>query len=82
MLCEGCDKAYHPGCLRPQVTTIPKIGWKCKVINLINSVKLTYFTFKASQFYLRRGWLVSIVLDKPVGYTMCRKSCLIHLGVQ
>jgi histone-lysine N-methyltransferase MLL3 len=31
MLCEKCDKAYHPQCLRPIVTTIPKIGWKCKV---------------------------------------------------
>ncbi|XP_033611222.1 histone-lysine N-methyltransferase 2C [Cryptotermes secundus] len=30
MLCEKCDKAYHAQCLRPIVTTIPKIGWKCK----------------------------------------------------
>lgn len=30
MLCERCDKAYHPSCLRPIVTSIPKYGWKCK----------------------------------------------------
>lgn len=35
MLCEKCDKAYHPTCQRPIVTSIPKLGWKCKVrINL------------------------------------------------
>ena len=30
MVCETCDKAYHPSCLRPIVTTVPKYGWKCK----------------------------------------------------
>lgn len=31
MFCEACDKAYHANCLRPVLTSIPKIGWKCKV---------------------------------------------------
>lgn len=31
MSCELCDKVYHPQCLRPIVTSIPKYGWKCKV---------------------------------------------------
>lgn len=52
MLCEGCDKAYHPGCLRPQVTTIPKIGWKCKVMKTLlnNSITLFYDYYQGSEF--------------------------------
>ncbi|PHT96527.1 hypothetical protein BC332_34547 [Capsicum chinense] len=34
MFCETCDKAYHPTCLRPIVTSIPKFGWKCKACRL------------------------------------------------
>uniref|UniRef100_A0A182SM76 PHD-type domain-containing protein n=1 Tax=Anopheles maculatus TaxID=74869 RepID=A0A182SM76_9DIPT len=28
--CELCDKIYHASCLRPIMTSIPKLGWKCR----------------------------------------------------
>ena len=31
LLCDVCDGAFHAHCLRPQMATIPKNGWKCKV---------------------------------------------------
>ena len=31
LLCDVCDGAFHAHCLRPQIATIPKNGWKCKV---------------------------------------------------
>ena len=32
LLCDVCDGAFHAHCLRPQMASIPKNGWKCKVI--------------------------------------------------
>lgn len=48
MLCESCDKAYHPSCLRPIVTSIPKYGWKCKV-----KIKFLSFEIKNINVYLK-----------------------------
>jgi histone-lysine N-methyltransferase MLL3 len=31
LLCDVCDGAFHAHCLRPQMASIPKNGWKCKV---------------------------------------------------
>ncbi len=31
ILCDVCDGAFHAHCLRPQMASIPKNGWKCKV---------------------------------------------------
>ncbi len=33
LLCDVCDGAFHAHCLRPQMASIPKNGWKCKVIS-------------------------------------------------
>ena len=33
LLCDVCDGAFHAHCLRPQMASIPKNGWKCKVID-------------------------------------------------
>ena len=30
LVCDACDKSYHPFCLRPLLSNIPKMGWKCK----------------------------------------------------
>ena len=30
LLCDVCDGAYHAYCLRPQMASVPKNGWKCK----------------------------------------------------
>lgn len=32
LVCDMCDKGYHTFCLKPVMTTIPKNGWKCKVM--------------------------------------------------
>lgn len=29
LVCDTCDKGYHTFCMRPQMITIPKDGWKC-----------------------------------------------------
>ncbi|KAI9850963.1 MAG: hypothetical protein M1838_004748 [Thelocarpon superellum] len=29
LLCDGCDNAYHPGCLDPPVKTAPDSDWHC-----------------------------------------------------
>jgi hypothetical protein len=34
LLCDVCDGAFHAHCLRPQMASIPKNGWKCKVSRL------------------------------------------------
>ena len=34
LVCDYCDKAYHPHCVRPAMSSVPKVGWKCKVIIL------------------------------------------------
>ena len=34
LLCDVCDGAFHAHCLRPQMASIPKNGWKCKVSKL------------------------------------------------
>lgn len=51
MLCEKCDKAYHAQCLRPIVTTIPKIGWKCKV-SFCQSWMWVYYVLGATQLVI------------------------------
>ncbi|XP_046637782.1 histone-lysine N-methyltransferase 2C-like isoform X5 [Daphnia pulicaria] len=30
LVCDTCDKNYHPSCVRPLISNIPKLGWKCK----------------------------------------------------
>jgi hypothetical protein len=35
LLCDVCDGAFHAHCLRPQMASIPKNGWKCKVRSTI-----------------------------------------------
>nr|XP_043900298.1 histone-lysine N-methyltransferase 2D-like [Solea senegalensis] len=30
LVCERCDKAYHPHCLTPALDHMPSSGWKCK----------------------------------------------------
>ena len=32
LLCDVCDGAFHAHCVRPQMASVPKNGWKCKVI--------------------------------------------------
>ena len=29
--CEACDKSWHINCAQPQLTSVPKQTWKCKV---------------------------------------------------
>ncbi|KAL1140884.1 hypothetical protein AAG570_000812 [Ranatra chinensis] len=29
LVCEACDKTYHPSCVRPAMSSVPKVGWKC-----------------------------------------------------
>lgn len=31
LVCDHCDKAYHLNCMRPVMSSVPKVGWKCKV---------------------------------------------------
>ena len=30
LVCDTCDKSYHPFCVRPLLANVPKLGWKCK----------------------------------------------------
>ena len=45
LLCDVCDGAFHAHCLRPQMASIPKNGWKCKV-NYRCKVNMIYFCLK------------------------------------
>ena len=40
LLCDVCDCAFHAHCLRPQMASIPKNGWKCKVRMQIKFIEL------------------------------------------
>lgn len=30
LVCDTCEKSYHPFCVRPLLANVPKLGWKCK----------------------------------------------------
>ena len=64
LLCDVCDGAFHAHCLRPQMASVPKNGWKCKV----RLDKHAIGTFP---------WRITIPLEQS--FSVCSKKLQLHI---
>lgn len=39
LMCDGCDKAWHAYCARPELESVPEGDWYCQVCNLQRGLK-------------------------------------------
>ncbi len=66
LLCDVCDGAFHAHCLRPQMASIPKSGWKCKVGQRIVHTMRSWSVVLSYCLFLLLSLLLLLTFSRPI----------------